>query len=327
MPCLHGNFHSRRVKASWRKLKTRNWSWTNCCFAQRRKFRIWIERTTIWTSPVALSRRKRPLIRCNQFWNYKWSVGLVDPCDVCRGQGKWKSKKTETRPSRSSTCTEWIIKQMHYQQTDWPTNQLTDPPTVKASNWRALAHVEKLMFQPYHSECRNAFLIWVVDNLDTLSKKIFFCWKSLTKRPLHWGPASAHDNRVCNGPLGRSLRSFARTARSAHSIPSSLLCYTCFAQWFRSWARLLISLTLQSDSWNSWVCAHTENAFDRNNRICCQYRHALGISIGWREGPLDANTFVWHSGVPNGGGDWFRDCNADKTWGLSILRRSPFSFF
>ena len=33
------------------------------------------------------------------------------------------------------------------------------------------------------------------------------------------------DNRVFNGPLGRSLRSFARTAHSAHSLRSTLLCY------------------------------------------------------------------------------------------------------
>ena len=34
------------------------------------------------------------------------------------------------------------------------------------------------------------------------------------------GPVSTRDNRVLKGPLGRSLRSFARTAHSAHSAHS-----------------------------------------------------------------------------------------------------------
>ena len=42
------------------------------------------------------------------------------------------------------------------------------------------------------------------------------------------------DNRVFNGPLGRSLRSFARTAHSAHSLHSAR-----FAHSLRSWARSL----------------------------------------------------------------------------------------
>jgi len=43
---------------------------------------------------------------------------------------------------------------------------------------------------------------------------IFFslCWFDL-------GPVSTRDNRVLNGPLGRSLRSFARTAHSLRSLP------------------------------------------------------------------------------------------------------------
>ena len=45
------------------------------------------------------------------------------------------------------------------------------------------------------------------------------------------------DKRVFTGPLGRSLRSFARTAQSAHSL--------------RSRARSLTSLTPSWDSWNS----------------------------------------------------------------------------
>ena len=37
------------------------------------------------------------------------------------------------------------------------------------------------------------------------------------------GPVSTRDNRVLKGPLGRSLRSFARTAHSAHSLRSAML--------------------------------------------------------------------------------------------------------
>ena len=43
------------------------------------------------------------------------------------------------------------------------------------------------------------------------------------------GPVSSRDNRVLKGPLGRSLRSFARTAHSAHSLRSAPLRYACFA--------------------------------------------------------------------------------------------------
>ena len=37
--------------------------------------------------------------------------------------------------------------------------------------------------------------------------------------------ASTRDNRVLNRPLGRSLRSFARTAHSAHSLRSASLAH------------------------------------------------------------------------------------------------------
>ena len=36
------------------------------------------------------------------------------------------------------------------------------------------------------------------------------------------------DDRVLKGPLGRSLRSFARTAHSAHSLRSAPLCFAPF---------------------------------------------------------------------------------------------------
>ena len=50
------------------------------------------------------------------------------------------------------------------------------------------------------------------------------------------GPVSTRDNRVLNGPLGRSLRSFARTAHCAHSLHSAPLRY---ARLLRSQARSL----------------------------------------------------------------------------------------
>ena len=45
---------------------------------------------------------------------------------------------------------------------------------------------------------------------------------------LYWLPEVAFlvtDNRVFNGPLGRSLPSFARTTHSAHSLRSTPLCF------------------------------------------------------------------------------------------------------
>ena len=62
------------------------------------------------------------------------------------------------------------------------------------------------------------------------------------------------DNRVLNRPLGRSLRSFARTA---HSLRSALLCYARFARLLHSQARSLTSLTPLWDNWNSWICIWT----------------------------------------------------------------------
>ena len=56
------------------------------------------------------------------------------------------------------------------------------------------------------------------------------------------------DDRVLKGPLGRSLRSFARTAHSAHSLRSAPLRYARFARSLRSRAR---SLTLLTPSWDS----------------------------------------------------------------------------
>ena len=52
-----------------------------------------------------------------------------------------------------------------------------------------------------------------------------------TRRPVdvRMGTFLVTDNRVLNGPLGRSLRSFARTAHSAHSLRSALLRYAHLA--------------------------------------------------------------------------------------------------
>merc|ERR1711933_340859 len=44
------------------------------------------------------------------------------------------------------------------------------------------------------------------------------------------GPVSTRDNRVLKGLLGRSLRSFARTTHSAHSLRSAPLRYARFAR-------------------------------------------------------------------------------------------------
>ena len=75
------------------------------------------------------------------------------------------------------------------------------------------------------------------------------------------------DNRVLKGPLGRSLRSFARTAHSAHSLRSAPLRYARFARSLRSRARSLTSLTPSWDSWNSWICVHAVIALHRNKSV------------------------------------------------------------
>ena len=49
---------------------------------------------------------------------------------------------------------------------------------------------------------------------------VFLCKHSCAKER---GPVSTCDNRVSNGPLGRSLHLFARTAHSTHSLRCALL--------------------------------------------------------------------------------------------------------
>ena len=65
------------------------------------------------------------------------------------------------------------------------------------------------------------------------------------------GAFLVRDNRVFNGPLGRSLCSFACTALSAHLLCSAPLRYTCFAHSLHSCARSLTLLTPMWDNWNS----------------------------------------------------------------------------
>ena len=63
------------------------------------------------------------------------------------------------------------------------------------------------------------------------------------------------DNRVLNLPLGRSLRSFARTAHSAHSLRSAPLRYACSRA---------CSLTLLTPSWE---CEIHEFMFTLKTRL------------------------------------------------------------
>ena len=65
---------------------------------------------------------------------------------------------------------------------------------------------------------------------------------------IYRGGVSSQRRSRLKGPLGRSLRLFARTAHSAHSLRSAPLCYARFARSLRSRARSLTSLT---PSWDS----------------------------------------------------------------------------
>ena len=84
------------------------------------------------------------------------------------------------------------------------------------------------------------------------------------------------DDCVLNGPLGRSLRLFARTAHSAHSLRSAPLRYARFARSLCSRARSLTLLTPSWDSWKSRIYIHASNAFQRNKRVFGRHqKHAL----------------------------------------------------
>ena len=70
-----------------------------------------------------------------------------------------------------------------------------------------------------------------------------------------WRPVSSHDNRILKESRGRSLRLFARTAHSAHSLCSALISSLAL------FTGLLTLLTPSLDSWNSWKCVHAVNTF------------------------------------------------------------------
>ena len=95
---------------------------------------------------------------------------------------------------------------------------------------------------------------------------------------VYLGPVSTSDNRILKGPLGRSLRSFARTAHSLHSAP---LRYTRFAHSLHSRARSLTSLTPSWDIWNSWICVHAEIAFKENKPCLKTWVYGKGRQGHW----------------------------------------------
>ena len=85
-------------------------------------------------------------------------------------------------------------------------------------------------------------------SLNSRSNTIFL-WQTLAVcSSFSKGAFLVKDDRVLKGPLGRSLRLFARTAHSAHSLRSAPLRYARFARSLRSRARSLTSLT---PSWDS----------------------------------------------------------------------------
>ena len=83
------------------------------------------------------------------------------------------------------------------------------------------------------------------------------------------GPVSTPDNRVFNGPFGRSLRSFAHTAHLRICIAA--LHFTMLA-WLASLTcsfqnSLLISLFPSWYGCNSWICVHAVIAINSKKRV------------------------------------------------------------
>ena len=133
---------------------------------------------------------------------------------------------------------------------------------------------ERTVTQHYiPKEKRNYFVYWVesqtpqksgkkrslLSNMAT-KRKTFFGWHTQRK-----GEFLIRDNRVCNGPVSRSLRTFARTTHSAYSLRFVPL---------QSRARSLTTLTLSWDSWN--LSVHAVNAFYRSKHVFhLHQRHAL----------------------------------------------------
>ena len=88
------------------------------------------------------------------------------------------------------------------------------------------------------------------------------------------------DNHFLNGPLSRSLCSFARTAHFAHLLHSALLRYACFAHLLHPRALSLTLLTPLWNSWISWIYVHAVNAFNANKRVFgAHYKHALSLFV------------------------------------------------
>ena len=97
------------------------------------------------------------------------------------------------------------------------------------------------------------------------------------------GAILVRDNRVFNGPLGRSLHSFSRTAQQR----SASLCSLCYARF-----ALLCSLRLLGpftgslthfDGWNLWIYVHSRKYVftlkTRNLWICVQSKNAFHRNI------------------------------------------------
>ena len=77
------------------------------------------------------------------------------------------------------------------------------------------------------------------------------------------------DNRFLMGySVARHVRSFARTTHSANLLRNPLICYVRFARLFHSQARSLTWLAPSWNSWNLWVCVHTENALYGSDHVC-----------------------------------------------------------
>merc|ERR1712168_1062490 len=136
---------------------------------------------------------------------------------------------------------------------------------VQAFECSAVSHTNsKRLFYLYNTLQQCTVLNCVVRYCSVL----FSLFSSL---PLFYGPVSSRDNRVFNGPLGRSLRSFARTAHSAHSLRSAPLRYARFARSLRSRARSLTSLTPSRDSRNPRTHAHAETGRHGHKRDFCHH--------------------------------------------------------
>ena len=90
------------------------------------------------------------------------------------------------------------------------------------------------------------------------------------------------DNRVLKGPLGRSLRSFARTAHSTHSLRSTPLRYAPFTGSLTHFAH---SLVRQLKFLNMCSC------FDRVAREQTRFWRSLETRLECEKGELAVGGF------------------------------------